>query len=255
MAEENDKNTPDAANNTEPVKDRFKRTLRECYDGITSVRTEVYTTVWWQLVVNFTVGAGALAMLILSMVLKARAVEIGCAIGGIAAIIVLVLFNYVQHSIVPASFLQYTYIDREKGRRFTYQILSKTRAVFCDGEHVIETNRSSAAKLDALPFEQYSYDYFVKMDPLERIGEADRETYKGVLDFGGRRYKCSVVIKGGRPLYGYVGGCRIKFFDINNTKEKFVVPYTLKLAATQLKIQFPKIPGLFIRDMKDLTKQ
>lgn len=255
VTEANEQNTPDKAENTESVKDRFKRTLRECADGITSVRTEVYTTLWWQLIINFTLGAGAIAMLIVSMV-KSGSVATGCAIGGIVTIVVLVLFNYIQHSIIPASFLQYTYIDKEKNRRVCYQILSKSRAVFGDGEHVIENNRNSAAMLDALPYAQFGYDYFVNMDPYERIGDADRETYKGMLDFGGKRYKCSVVIKGGRPLYGYVGGCRIKFFDINNTKEKFVVPYTLKLAAKQLNVPFPKTPGLFVRDdVKDLTKQ
>lgn len=239
----------------ESVKERFTRTLNEYAQRITSVRNDVYTTKWWQFLINFVLGGGALGALIASMFTKGTAMAV-CAISGIALVVALIIFNYVIHSVTPTSFLQYTYLERSKGRRLKFLILSKKRAAYYDGEHTIESNRDMAAMMDEPMLEQYRFDFFADMDPTERISDGNKEEYRGILTHDGKQYKCRIVFASGVPLYGSVGGARIKYFDVNNTKEKFVVPVTLKRAAKALKVEFPKTPGLYIKDdIKDYTKQ
>ena len=244
-------------NQTEPqsAKQRFSASLQAYAEGITSARNDVYTTKWWQFVINFLLGGGALALLIASMLTKGAVMAV-CSILGIVLVVAVFVFNYVTRSITPSSFLQYTYLDREKDRRLTYLILSKKRAVFYDGTNAIECNGDSAALLEEAPFELYRFDFFADMEPTERITDDTREKFKGVVEYNGKTYKCSIVFIDGVPRYGSVGGARIKYFDVNNTKEKFVVPINLKRAAKLLKVDFPKIPGLYIKDdVKDYTKQ
>ena len=243
--------------NNEPksAKQRFSASLKDYAARITSARNDVYTTKWWQFVINFFLGGGALGLLIASMLTHGATMAV-CSILGVVLVVTLFVFNYVMRSITPSSFLQYTYLDREKGRRLRYLILSKKRAVFCDGTNAIECNADSAALLEQPPFELYRFDFFADMDPTERITDDAREKYKGVIDHDGKKYKCSIVFIDGVPRYGSVGGARIKYFDVNNTKEKFVVPVNLKRAAKLLKVDFPKTPGLYIKDdVKDYTKQ
>lgn len=239
----------------ESAKERFTRTLNEYAQKIKSVRNDVYTTKWWQFVINFILGGGALALLVASMFTKGTTMAI-CAIGGIALAIGLIVFNYVLHSITPTSFLQYTYLDGNRDKTFRFMVLSKKRAAFYDGTHTIESNRDMAAMMDEPLFTQYRFDFFADMEPTERIFDGKKEEFKGVLTEGDKRYKCRIVFANGLPLYGSVGGARIKYFDVNNTKEKFVVPVALKSAAKALKVEFPKIPGLYVKDdVKDYTKQ
>lgn len=237
------------------AKERFTASLKAYAENITSARNDVYTTKWWQFVINFLLGGGALGLLIASMFTKDAAMAV-CSVLGILLVVAVFVFNYVMRSITPSSFLQYTYIDRDRGKRLRYMILSKKRTLFSDGVNVIECNGDSAAMLEQAPFELYRFDFFADMIPLERISDDTKEKFKGVIEHDGKRYKCAVVFKDGIPLYGSVGGARIKYFDVNNTKEKFVVPINLKRAAKLLKVEFPKTPGLYIKDdVKDYTKQ
>lgn len=238
---------------SETPNEEISRILIERAEKITSVRNDVYTTKWWQLVINFILGAGALVLLILSMVYNGKLMA-AFAFSGVGVGIALLLFNYILRSMSPTSFLQYTCIDR--GRRFCFLILSKTRASFTDGTDTIECNRDVAARLDAPLYTQYRFDFFKDMDVSTRIVEGEKETYIGTIEDGGKTYKCKIVFLKGMPVYGTVGGARIKYFDINHTKDKFVVPYALKAAAKALNIVFPKLPGIYVRDdVKDLTKQ
>ena len=244
-------------NQTEPqsAKQRFSASLKTYAEKITSARNDVYTTKWWQFVINFLLGGGALALLIASM-FTSGAVMAVCSILGVALVIAMLVFNYVMRSVTPSSFLQYTYLDREKDRRLTYLILSKKRAVFSDGVNSIECNGDSAALLESMPYQLYRFDFFADMEPTERITDDTREKFKGYIEHDGKKFKCYIVFIDGVPRYGSVGGARIKYFDVNNTKEKFVVPVNLKRAAKLLKVDFPKIPGLYIKDdVKDYTKQ
>lgn len=239
----------------ESAKERFTRTLNEYAQKIKSVRNDVYTTKWWQFVINFILGGGALALLITSMFTKGATMA-ACAISGIVLAIGLIVFNYVLRSITPTSFLQYTYLDSNRDKAFRFMVLSKKRAAFYDGTHTIECNGDMASMMDDPLYTQYRFDFFADMEPTERISAGSREEYKGVFTEGGKRYKCKIVFFNGVPRYGSVGGARIKYFDVNNTKEKFVVPVALKSAAKALKVEFPKIPGLYVKDdVKDYTKQ
>lgn len=245
----------ETAEQPESAKERFTRTLKEYAQNINSVRNDVYTTKWWQFVVNFLLGGGSLGLLIASMFTTGTAMAV-TAILGIVLFVAIIVYNYVLRSITPSSFLQYTYLERGKDKRLRYMILSKKRAAFDDGTHTIECNRDSAAMLESPMFLQYRFDFFADMEPTERITDGSKEDYRGVLTEGGKQYKCRIVFSDGVPLYGYVGGARIKYFDVNNTKEKFVVPVNLKRAAKALKVEFPKIPGLYVKDdVKDYTKQ
>ena len=233
--------------------DEFKRILAERAAAIHCVRNDVYTTKWWQFVINFVLGAGGLTFLILSMVADGTLMTVS-AVSGVALVVVLVVFNYVLRSISPTSFLQYTSIDR--GRRVSFQILSKTRATFTDGNVTIESNRDMAAKLDSPRYPQYRFDFFTDMEVTRRIKEGSKETYFGTFVCDGKKYKSKIVFLENNPIYGSVGGSRIKYFDVNRTRDKFVVPYTLKAAAQALNVVFPKLPGIYVKDdVKDLTKQ
>ena len=128
----------------ESVKERFTRALKSYAQNIHSTRNDVYTTKWWQFVLNFVLGGGALALLVASMFTKGTAMAV-CSILGIVLVIALIVFNYVLRSFTPSSFLQYTYLERDKNKQFRYMILSKKRAAFEDGTHTIECNRDSAA--------------------------------------------------------------------------------------------------------------
>lgn len=248
-------NTENTQATEESAKERFTRTLNEYAKKITSARNDVYTTKWWQFVINFMLGGGALALLVVSMFTKGTTMAI-CAGGGILLAIGLIVFNYVLHSVTPTSFLQYTYLDKGRNKAFRFMVLSKKRAAFYDGTHTIECNRDDAAMMDEPLYTQYRFDFFADMEPTERIFDGTKEEFRGVLTEGGKSYKCKIVFFNGIPRYGSVGGVRIKYFDVNNTKEKFVVPVTLKRAAKVLNVEFPKIPGLYVKDdVKDYTKQ
>lgn len=237
------------------MRERFGKTLRERAEKITSVRNDVFTTKVWQLALNFVLGGAAVAMLIVSMVASGTLATVG-AIVGVVLIIIVVVYNYALRVIYPTSFLQYTYIDKASGKRYCYQVLSKTRYAFSDGDNVIEIDRGDAVRLERLSCARYRFDFFAYMDADMRIGKVDREIYKGTVELDGKRYKCKIVFKDGAPLYGSVGGGRIKYFDVNDTKNKFVVPAELKRAVKGFGVEFPKIQGLYVRDdVKDYTKQ
>ena len=249
--EQNTQNTALA----ESAKARFTKSLNDYAARITSVRNDVYTTEWWQFVINFLLGGGALALLIASMLTNGGTM-LWTAVGGIVLVVGVLVFNIVMRSFVPTSFLQYTYIDRAKNKTYCFRILSKTRATYYDGETTIESNRDVAAKLPEPILTRYRYDFFADMDPTERVTDGEKEVYKGVFTDNGKTYKCKMVFKNSTPLYGSIGGTRIKYFDVNNTKDKFVVPVELKRAAKLLDVPFPKLPGLYVRDdVKDYSKQ
>lgn len=254
QVDNNEQNTQNAAQ-SDSAKSRFSQSLNDYAARITSVRNDIYTTQWWQFLINFALGGGALGLLLASMFTKGN-VMLWTAVGGIVLVVGVIVFNIVMRSFVPTSFLQYTYVDREKNKTYCFRILSKTRATYFDGETTIESNRDVAAKLDAPIFTEYRYDFFADIDPTERITDGEKETYKGVLSDNGKTYKCKMVFKNGVPLYGSIGGTRIKYFDVNKTKDKFVVPVELKRAAKLLNVPFPKVPGLYVRDdVKDYSKQ
>lgn len=238
---------------SESTAERFHRILVERAAAVVCARNDVYTTKWWQLVINFVLGCTAIAFLIMSMVTDGMFKTVS-AFSGVGFVIVFIGYNYVVRSVTPASFLQYTHRTETGYARF--MIISKTRAVFSDGEHTIESNRNTAAMLGKPLFPEYCFDFFADMDVEMRIATENTETFKGVCTCNGKQYKCKIVFKADKPIYGVVDGCRIKYFDVNNTKEKFVVPATLKHAAKTLNVFFPKVPGLYIRDdIKDATKQ
>ncbi len=236
-----------------PVRERFVRTLKEAAQSIKSVRNDVYTVKYWQLAVNFVLGVTAIVNMILAMTLDAPTSTV-CLIVGIALAVGVVVFNAVLKTVAPMSFLQYTAIV--DGNRYCFQILSKNRALFCNGHKAVEVDRFEFSETHGVRFPQYRFDFFADMDPSVRIGKADCEIYKGTVDAGGRRVKCKVVFKQGRVFSGTVGGARIKYFDINDTKEKFVVPDTLRTAAERFDVPFPKLAGVTVKDMHiNMTNQ
>ena len=139
------------------------------------------------------------------------------------------------------------YSARDGDKRYCYRILGKERSLFTDGDNVIEVDRGNRFTADGLEFPQYRFDFFADMDASVRIGKADREIYKGTLDCDGKTYKCKIVFKNGVPFYGSVGGTRIKYFDVNDTKEKFVVPQELVEAVKAAGVSVPKLPGVIFK--------
>lgn len=229
----------------ETARERFHRTLVEKATAIKTVRNDVFTVKYWQLALNFVLGAGAVVLIILAMTLGGSTAT-ACMISSIVAVAVVLVFNLALRAVAPTSFLQYTVFDDDK--RYCIQILSKNRALFFDGETAVEYDKVEFIKSDDVALPQYKFDFFKDMDVNVRIGKVDREIYKGTYECGGKTYKGKIVFKNGVPFVGVVGGARIKYFDVNSTKEKFFVPERLKQAADAFDVHFPKLPGVSLLD-------
>lgn len=234
------------------TRERFSRTLKARADSIKSVRNDIYTTQPWQLAVYFLFGLGAIALLITSM-LTDGATSVACMVSGVVAAALILFFHAAMRAVAPMSFLQYTAFDGDKCYRF--RIMSKHRSVFCDGENVVEVDRNEFKNPQALELGWLSCDFFARMDADLRIAKGEKEIYKGTLDRGDKTVRCKIVFVNNMPVYGVVGGMRIKYFDVNGTKDKFVVPYALKQAAKSYGVAFPKLSGLYVRDDVNATKQ
>lgn len=229
----------------ETTRERFHRTLAEKAGAIKCVRNDVYTAKYWQLALNFVLGVGAIVLLVLSMTLKAPT-STACLISALVAVVVVAVFNLAIRAIAPMSFLQYTVI--EKDRRYCFQILGKRRSLFWNGDTAVEFDRLEYVKRDNVALPQYRFDFFKDMDVNVRIGKADREIYKGIFECDGKSYRAKIVFKNGAPYVGTVNGARIKYFDVNDAKEKFLVPEGLKKAAEAFDVEFPKLAGVRVLD-------
>ncbi len=239
MSEENKSERPMT------VRERFHETLVKQAARIKSVRNDVYTVKYWQIAINFVLGIGAIALLIAAMATKGK-LSVGLIIGGLCAAAAVLAFNCALKLKLPSSFLQYTVIENDK--RYCFQILSKSHALFTDGEHTVAVDKYSFTDKENAVGPQYRFDFFADMDADVRIGKADKEIFKGTVEFEGKTYKSKIVFKNGAPYYGSLGGVRIKYFDINDTKEKFVVPDTLRAAAEELGVEIPKLGGIYYKD-------
>ncbi len=223
----------------------YARILKERAAGIKSVRTDIFNTKWWQLALNFLFGGLAVAGLIASMTVKGTA-GTALTVVGVVFMIAVVVYNFALRTVAPMSVVQYTRIDN--GRRYCYQILSKTRSAFSDGTDHIETERGNVTRLRELACSQYAFDFFADMRVDGHFVSGETETFTGVYAHSGKRYKCKIVFDGETPLYGSIGGGRIKYFDVNDPKSKFVVPAELARAVKSVGVVFPKLSGVRVRD-------
>lgn len=173
-----------------------------------------------------------------------------CAAVGVAGAVIVAVYNFARRAVVPSSIMQYTYLS-DDGKRYTLRVLSKKRSGFYDGKYNLEVERGEGLFLEKMPCERFVFDFFANMDIAVRIVKDGREIFKGRTTVGGKTYPCKIAFDGDRPLYGTVGGGRIKYFDINDTSHKFLIPTELKTAAKSANIFFPKIPGVHVKD--DIT--
>ena len=98
-----------------------------------------------------------------------------------------------------------------------------------------------------MPFLSYRCDFFADMTVDVRIGKAETETFAGTTVVNGKTVKCKIVFRNGEPYRGNVGGVRIKYFDVNSTNEKFVVPQDLRAAVKALGVPMPKLGGIVVK--------
>ncbi len=241
MPEENGGNRPQLT-----IRERFHNTLVERANGITSVRNDIYTVKYWQFVLNGILGVAALAFLIAGMVKADSAYTVWLVILGAAFGIALVVFNLTLKTKSPVSYLQYTVIQKDK--RYCFQVMPKEHAVFSDGENVIETSRSGDTRREDIYNPFCRFDFFTELDVDMRIGKAETETFVGKVNIDGKLVKSKIVFKNGVLFRGVIGGVRIKYFDVDNTREKFVVPSSLRAAVEKFGVTFPKFNGLYVRD-------
>lgn len=238
---------------TSTARDRFKATLETRAAAVKCVRNDVFTVKYWQLALNFILGGGAVAAVICSMVLKGSA-STWCVVASVALVVVVVVYNLALKAVAPTSFLQYTAKDGD--RRYCYQIIGKATFLFCDGERAAVYDRGNVFCEGGVRMAHLAFDFFAQMEPAVRIGKADREIYKGTLDVGGKTVRCKIIFKNNVPYVGTVGGARIKYFDVNDTKDKFVIPEELATATKQLDMRLPKLNGVHVRTIRgDATKQ
>lgn len=226
------------------VRERFSTTLKEKAEWIKTARNDVYTTSYWQIIVNFVLGGGAIVALVLSMIKNIPNTNAWLGVGlGLATLGI--VYNILLNKKSVGSFLQYT--AKQDGKTYRYRIVNKVKSQFTDGENIIEVDRGNYYRLSKWELSQYSADFFKDIDPDVRIGKYDREIYKGTLDIDGKAVKAKIVFKNGVPFYGVIGGTRIKYFDVNDTREKFVVPQELIDAMKTADVPVPKLSGVHIK--------
>lgn len=213
-----------------------------------SARNDIYTTKYWQLAVNFLLGAGSLTFLILSLVTKNAALTASGIVIGIAMAIALVVFNIVLRASAPLSYLQYTAV--RNGVTYRIQIISKDKAVFSDGENVIVSEGRTYYRDGEIRLPHCSFDFYKDMSADMRIAKAESETYVGTVECDGKKLKCKITFKNGVPFVGSVGGVRIKYFDINDRNDRFVVPKRLKDAVEACGVKWPKLDGVRIGETR-----
>ncbi|MCM1368340.1 MAG: hypothetical protein NC184_06000 [Roseburia sp.] len=243
----------DAAGDAVSAREKFRRTLIERAESITCVRNDVFTTKYSQLAINFALGAGSLAALIASMVVKNGTATVWLTAVGLALLVAVIVYNVLLRRSAPKSFLQYSCADKDGKYRF--MIFSKTLSAFYDGENYVETDGVECGLREQPCFTEYRFDFFADMDAYMRKAVGDKEIFRGALDSDGKRIKCKIVFKNGVPYVGVVGGARIKYFDVNDASAKFVIPVALKKAAKQLDVPFPKLSSVLLKDARDITKQ
>lgn len=228
------------------VRERLHNDLSACADKITVVRNDIYTVKYWQFALNFLLGLGAIALLIVSLFAKNDVLKIVSTVVGLALVVSTVVYIVVLKTVNPISYLQYTVFDKDK--RYTFQVISKMRAAYSDGENTVSVDKGFVTYPAELRFPHLAFDFFKNMDVDMRIGKYDRDIYVGSLDVDGKPLKCKIVVKNGLPFSATVGGARVKYFDINNAKEKFVVPIYLRDAVEKCGLKLPKLSGLYVRD-------
>ncbi len=224
---------------TETARERFSRTLKERADKITCVRNDIYTVKYYRLIINFVLGMSAVALLIVSMIADGKTVRPVCLICGIALVAVTVVYFLIMRAEAPMSYLQYTVVDGDSV--YTFHVVKRDRAAFCDGENTVTLERGVIRDDLPLRLPQLRFDFFADMNVDLRIGKPDKEIFKGTLEENGKRYKCKIVFKSGMPTLGVVGGMRVRYFDINDKKEKFAVPGALRAAVEKMNVRWPKL--------------
>ncbi len=225
-------------------RERFQAELRARAERIRCVYNDVFTIKIPQLVAYFILGMCAVALLVVAMIFDGG-IRVGAMLGGIAVIIVLVVWYLAMRAAMPMSFMQYTAFDN--GKRYTFCVVGKKRSLFSDGENIVETDRQQYRRLDEMPFLSYRCDFFADMTVDVRIGKAETETFAGTTVVNGKTVKCKIVFRNGEPYIGNVGGVRIKYFDVNSTNEKFVVPQDLRAAVKAFGVPMPKLGGIVVK--------
>lgn len=223
----------------------WQSVLKDRASKITSVRNDIFTLNKLQLAFNVLLGLCAAAGLIVSMFIDGTA-RVVVTLVSIVLIIVFAVYNFAIRTVAPMNVLQFTCVDGEK--IYTFQILSQKRSAFSDGKNHIETERGDVKRLPSLYFPHCKYDFFADMTATARGIENGLDVFDGVLAVKNKKYKCRIAFDGEIPVFGRIGGVRIKYFNVNNPKEKFIVPTELKRAVKSLDVAFPKLNGLHVRD-------
>lgn len=224
------------------TRERLGSELKQKAERIFCVHNDVFTLRIWQLFLNSAIGLTAMVMLVLSMIITESATQSGLLIGGIVAVIAAFIVYFIFKARLPMSFQQYTVV--EKGRRYIFQIVNKNRSLFSDGERVVEVDRLDVREDGELVCGELCFDFFADMSVDVRIGKYDKEIYKGTVIVDGKRKKAKIVFKNNEPVYGVVDGMRIKYFDVNDKKSRFVVPVELKRAALACNVDWPKLHNI-----------
>ncbi|MCX4313079.1 MAG: hypothetical protein OSJ83_04340 [Clostridia bacterium] len=235
-----------------PVRDEtdYRGILQARAAAIRSVRNDVFSTKWWQLALYFVFATVAAVGLLVPMFVHGVAGTV-LTVVGVVGILVFFVYYFAMRTMAPTSFQQFTYCDGDASYRFI--VYSKTRSAFSDGKNHIEAERGKGTRLDALIGAKYRYDFFADMTDIARTETPDGEMFVGTADCEGKRVKCKIVFDGETPLYGELDGARIKYFDVNTPKQKFIVPTELRTVVTALGVKFPKLGGLHVRD--DMTNR
>ncbi len=230
------------------VRERLQKTLKDRAAALKTVETEVYTVSKIRLLINFIFGLAAVALLVVTVV-KAddSAVMIPCLIAALVCVgATLVMYFIMKFGQTPMSYLQYSVVT--KSGVYVFQAITRDRAIFGDGTHVVEYNKLDAIMREEVFFPELKNDFFADMRVDMRIGKVDTETFYGTVEVDGKRKKCKIRFKNGALDRGNIGFRRIRYYAVNDTSEDFIVPAALRDAAKTLDVPWPNdIPGLKLK--------
>lgn len=225
----------------------LKKEVCDLFESVSCVRTHAYMLPFWTIIINFSMGIGAIVFLILSAInsLGAQLLRVSLIIS-IVLIAGVLVFTLILKVRGPSTINHYMY--KKDGTMYTFGFINKYQQYFSDGVNNIESDRQFVRRHKKPMYFQYSINFIPLMEVYSKeekpLKQDTLTIYKGAMLYDDKRYKCRLRLKNGGLYLADVGGARLKFFDVNNEQEKYTVTEALREAVHAAKVDWPKIPSV-----------
>lgn len=223
----------------------YEEELRQLDESVRLIHTDVYalnmTVVW----VNLALGLCAIVLLILSFLpFIPSAANQAILISVVVLAVALIACNIFIRSKGPASYTHYCARSVDGKKKYRFMNYNKRKKYFSNGENVVESDGVYVRLLDNLPHEEYLHDFFLKLRDVKKVVGEEFTEYSGIFDCKGKTLKAKLRLKNGVMYDANVNGARLKFFDINDEKEKYYVSPALEDAVKAAKVIWPTVKSV-----------